>query len=222
MAHLLSVNLGIPRVNEGSDIGVSAIDRRPTADPVTVRAPGPMHGGLGSGLIGDQICDTRFHGGDDQALYAYAREDLDGWEAELGRELPGGVFGENLTTVGLDVNGALIGERWQVGAEVVLQVTSPRIPCRTFAVWMAEQGWTKRFTLAAQPGAYLRIVREGVIRAGDPVTVLRRPDHQVTVAMTFRALTREPQLLPQLLAAEDLPAGIRAKIGRRGAAAESD
>jgi MOSC domain-containing protein YiiM len=222
VAHLLSVNLGIPRANEGSDLGVSAIDRRPTAEPVTVRAPGPMHGGLGSGLIGDRICDARFHGGDDQALYAYAREDLDGWEAELGRELPGGVFGENLTTVGLDVNGALIGERWQVGADVVLQVTSPRIPCRTFAVWMAEQGWTKRFTLAAQPGAYLRIVREGVIHAGDPVTVLRRPDHQVTVALTFRALTREPQLLPQLLAADDLPAGIRAKIVRRGAPDDAD
>jgi MOSC domain-containing protein YiiM len=222
VAHLLSVNLGIPRVNEGSDLGVSAIDRRPTADLVTVRAPGPMHGGQGSGLIGDQICDARFHGGDDQALYAYAREDLDGWEAELGRELPGGVFGENLTTVGLDVNGALIGERWQVGAEVVLQVTSPRIPCRTFAVWMAEQGWTKRFTLAALPGAYLRIVREGVIRAGDPVTVLSRPDHQVTVALTFRALTREPQLLPQLLAADDLTANIRAKIGRRGVPGEAD
>lgn len=215
VGHLLSVNLGIARASTAKDVGVTGIDKRPSADPVTVRRPGPKHGGLGSGLVGDDLCDRRHHGGEDQAVYAYAREDLDHWQAELGRELAGGVFGENLTTVGLDVNGALVGERWQVGDEVVLQVVEPRIPCRTFAVWMAEQGWTKRFTVAARPGAYLRIVREGVIRAGDPVTVLHRPDHQVSVATVFRALTLEPDLLPLLLAADDLPDEVKDLARRR-------
>lgn len=215
MGHLLSVNLGIARASTAKDVGVTGIDKRPSPDPVPVRRPGPKHGGLGSGLVGDELCDRRNHGGEDQAVYAYAREDLDRWQQELGRELAGGVFGENLTTVGLDVSGALVGERWQVGDEVVLQVAVPRIPCRTFAVWMAEQGWTKRFTVAARPGAYLRIVQEGVIRAGDQVTVLHRPDHQVSVAMVFRALTLEPDLLPLLLAADDLPDEVKDLARRR-------
>ena len=74
-----------------------------------VRAPGPMHGGLGSGLVGDTIGNQKLHGGDDQAVYAYAREDLDAWEIQLQRTLNNGMFGENLTTSGIDVTGARIG-----------------------------------------------------------------------------------------------------------------
>ncbi|GAA4707951.1 MOSC domain-containing protein [Phytohabitans rumicis] len=215
---LVSVNLAVPRDNPAKDIGITGIDKRPADGPVQVRGPGPKGTGLGSGLVGDQIFDTAHHGGDDQALYAYAREDLDDWAAELGRSLPGGVFGENLTTVGVDVTGALIGERWRVGDEVVLQVVLPRIPCGTFANWMAEQQWVKRFTIRARPGAYLRVIEPGEIRAGDAVTVERRPDHDVTVGVTFRALTREPELLPRLLTADDLPESVRDLARRRIAA----
>ena len=91
----------------------------------------------------------RNHGGPDQAVYAYAREDLD-LEAELGRPLENGVFGENLTTEGLDVNGALIGERWRIGPDVILEVSRPRIPCGTFQGWMAQGDWIKRFTQVAR------------------------------------------------------------------------
>lgn len=217
MANLISVNLAVPRDNPAKSVGITGIDKRPADGPVQVRAPGPKGTGLGSGLVGDQIFDTAHHGGDDQAVYAYAREDLDDWEAELGRSLPGGVFGENLTTRGVDVTGALIGERWRVGDEVVLQVVEPRIPCGTFAHWMAEQQWIKRFTIRARPGAYLRVIEPGEIRAGDEITVERRPDHDVTVGVTFRALTREPELLPRLLAAADLPQSVRDLARRRTA-----
>ena len=217
MALLVSVNIGVPRPNPAKDTGITGIDKRPSTEPVRLRAPGPRRAGGGSGLVGDQVFDVKHHGGDDQAAYAYAREDLDTWQDDLGRTLPGGVFGENLTTLGLDVTGARIGERWRIGPTAVLEVASPRIPCGTFAHWMAEESWVKRFTARATPGAYLRIVTDGDVRAGDPIEVVSRPDHDVTIGLTFRALTLEPELLPRLLAAEALPADLREKIGRRTA-----
>ncbi|GAA0348917.1 MOSC domain-containing protein [Actinoallomurus spadix] len=216
MALLLSVNIGRPRPNPWKTTGITGIDKRPVDGPVAVTAPGPK--GTGAvGLAGDRVYDVRNHGGTDQAVYAYAREDLDRWAAELGRALPDGVFGENLTTSGLDVNGALIGDRWRVGERVVLEVSCPRIPCGTFQGWMEEQGWIKRFTRAALPGAYLRVIESGEIRAGDPITVEDRPEHDVTVALAFRALTAEPDLLPRLSVAGALPQEDLRRVRRRTA-----
>ncbi|MFE2303753.1 MOSC domain-containing protein [Streptomyces sp. NPDC059445] len=199
---LLSLNLGRARTVPYTDQpeGVTGIDKRPVEGPVRVTAPGPKGAG-GSGLAGDTVCDLRHHGGDDQAVYAMAREDLDGWERELGRTLPNGVFGENLTTLGLDVSGALIGERWRIGSGVVLEVTCGRIPCRTFQEHLGEKRWVRRFTLQGAPGAYLRVIEPGEIRTGDPVEIVHRPAHDVTVAVQFRAATTERELLPRLLAA---------------------
>ncbi|MCZ4120570.1 MOSC domain-containing protein [Streptomyces sp. H39-S7] len=211
---LLSVNVGVPRANPWKGIVATGIDKRPVAGPVRVGAPGAKGSGA-VGLEGDRAYDVKHHGGNDQAVYAYAREDLDGWEEELGRELPSGVFGENLTTVGLDVNGALIGERWRVGGEVVLEVSAPRIPCVTFEGWLDRPGWLKRFTAAAVPGAYLRVVTAGEIRAGDAMEIVGRPEHDVTVAVAFRALTAEPELLPRLVVAGALPAEDLERIRRR-------
>ncbi|MET9516061.1 MOSC domain-containing protein [Streptomyces sp. NPDC002994] len=199
---LLTVNTGRAQAVAYADTlgGTTGIHKQPADGPVRVVAPGPKGVG-GSGLVGDAVCDTRHHGGNDQAVYAFAREDLDGWERELGRPLPNGSFGENLTTLGLDVNGALIGERWRVGADLVLEVSSSRVPCRTFADALGEKGWVKRFTRQAAPGAYLRVIEPGEIRAGDAVEIVHRPDHDVTVSVEFRANTTERELLPRILAA---------------------
>jgi MOSC domain-containing protein YiiM len=211
---LLSVNIGEPRPNPWKDLEHTAIDKRPATGPVAVSAPGPK--GTGAvGLAGDRVCDVQHHGGDEQAVYAYAREDLDGWERELDRGVSNGMFGENLTTMGLDVNGALIGEQWRIGPDVVLQVSCPRIPCGTFQGWMQQAGWIKRFTQAALPGAYLRVIDPGEIRAGDEITVLDRPDHDVSISVVFRALTSEPELLPRLLDVDDLPEEAKAKARKR-------
>ncbi|WP_433127953.1 MOSC domain-containing protein [Micromonospora sp. CA-240977] len=205
---LLSVNVGRPRPNPWKKLSATGIDKRPVAGPVAVVAPGPK--GTGEvGLVGDRVYDVKHHGGTDQAVYAYAREDLDRWETELDRPIANGSFGENLTTIDLDVNRALIGERWRIGADVVLEVSCARIPCATFQGWLQQQGWIKRFTQAALPGAYLRVIKAGDIRAADPVEIVYRPTHQVTVELVFRAMTLEPELLPQLLAAEALPRGER-------------
>lgn len=199
---LLSVNLGRFKAVDYTDApsGGTGIDKQPAEGAVRVTAPGPKGVG-GSGLAGDEVCDTRHHGGDHQAVYAYAREDLDAWERLLGRPLPHGCFGENLTTSGLDVSGAKIGERWRVGPELLLEVTSGRIPCQTFQGHLGETKWVKRFTQRGLPGAYLRVIQPGEIRAGDTVEIAHRPEHDVTVALQFRAVMTEKHLLPSLLAA---------------------
>ncbi|WP_189311962.1 MOSC domain-containing protein [Streptomyces brasiliensis] len=197
---LLSVNVGRAQAVDYTDQpeGLTGIDKRPVDGLVRVAAPGPKGTGAG-GVAGDAVCDLRHHGGDDQAVYAVAREDLDDWERELGRTLGNGAFGENLTTEGLDVSGALIGERWRIGSAVVLEVTCGRIPCRTFQAHVGERGWVKRFTRKGAPGAYLRVIEPGEIRAGDLVEIVHRPDHGVTVALQFRAETTERELLPRVL-----------------------
>jgi MOSC domain-containing protein YiiM len=187
-ARVLSLNVGRSEPNPVKKAIPTGIGKRPV-DAAEVRAPGPKKGGLGSGLVEDFIGDQRHHGGDFQAVYAYAREELDAWQERLGRELPDGMFGENLTTTGLDVDGAIVGERWQVGDEVVLEVAGPRIPCSTFASRMGEKGWVKRFTEVGNTGAYLAVVEPGTIRRGDPVRVLSRPDHGIDVRVAFRAFT---------------------------------
>ena len=146
MANVLAVNVAHSRPNPDERRSLlTGIDKRPTDGPIAVRAPGPMHGGAGSGLVGDFIGDSQVHGGDDQAVYAYAREDLDVWQRELARDLGNGMFGENITTEGLDVTGARIGERWQVGSDgLVLEVSRPRVPCRTFASWLAIRVGSRR------------------------------------------------------------------------------
>ena len=175
-----------------------------------------MDGGLGGGLVGDTIGNRHVHGGDDQAVYAYAREDLDTWQTAMRRELGNGVFGENVTTSGVDVTNARIGELWRVGSDGLrLEVSRPRIPCRTFAQWLSVQGWIKTFTGAAVPGAYLRVVEPGTVRAGDDIEVVGRPDHSVTIGIVFRALTTEPELLPLLLEAEALPDALKERARRR-------
>ncbi|MEU5338511.1 MOSC domain-containing protein [Streptomyces asoensis] len=225
---LLSVNLGRPKAVPYTDQpqGLTGIDKRPVEGPVRIAAPGPKGVGA-SGLAGDTVCDLRHHGGDDQAVYAVAREDLDDWERELGRSLANGSFGENLTTTGLDVSGALIGERWRIGPDVVLEVTSGRIPCLTFQGHLGEKRWVRRFTEKAATGAYLRVVVPGEVRAGDPVTVVHRPDHEVTARMEFRAVTTHRELLPRLLAAGDALhpealAKARAYLEKYGAAADEE
>ena len=158
-------------------VGVTAIDTRPVSQAVRIR---PL------GLYGDVQADRAHHGGEDQAVYAYAEEDAARFAAELGRDIEPGLFGENLRTRAVDVSGAIIGERWAVGDEVVLEVTSPRVPCGTFERRMGVDGWRERFTERGAPGAYLRVVRSGDVRPGDAVTVIARPTHGVPIGRWFQ------------------------------------
>ncbi|BBX02525.1 MOSC domain-containing protein [Mycolicibacterium moriokaense] len=216
MANVLSVNLARVRANPDAPSRQTGIDKSATTESVMVRSPGPMRSGLGSGLVGDAIGNQKLHGGDDQAVYVYAREDLDEWEKRLGRPLTHGMFGENLTTSGVDVTHARIGERWRIGTGgLLLEVSAPRTPCRTFSAFLNLKGWMKTFTEAAKPGAYLRVLSPGPVQAGDTISIEDRPGHDVTINLVFRARMSDPDLLPQLLAADALSAELKAYVRKR-------
>jgi len=197
VAELVSVNLAqVMKTRWEDNVGFTGIDKRPASGRVRV---------FDHHVEGDSILDVAHHGGPDKAAYAYAREDAAWWASELGRDVPPGSFGENLSTSGLDVTGAVIGERWAIGS-AVFEVSCPRIPCRTFAGFWDVPRLIKWFTEVGRPGAYLRIYAEGDVGAGDAVEVVHRPAHGVTIGESFRALTGDHSLAPRLLEAPELPA----------------
>ncbi len=160
--HILSVNVGqrTPIANAKAS-GITGIYKNPADGPVVVT---PL------GLDGDFIADTKHHGGIDQAVYVYGTADYDWWAAELGRPLAPGTFGENLTVAGLASGELAVGDRLRLG-EVVLEVTAPRIPCATLAARMGDPAFVKRFRAAERPGAYCRVIREGLVAAGEAVAL---------------------------------------------------
>ncbi|GAA3673963.1 MOSC domain-containing protein [Arthrobacter ginkgonis] len=164
---------------DSGPVGVTAIDKRPAEGAVKV---GPL------GVYADVQADRAHHGGEEQAVYAYAEEDAARWAAELGRDIPPGLFGENLRIRGINVSDAIVGERWRIGRDVVLEATLPRVPCSTFARAMGENDWVARFAERGDTGCYFRVVRKGSVRAGDPVVVVHRPAHGVSVRDVFRGL----------------------------------
>ncbi|WP_408896028.1 MOSC domain-containing protein [Nocardioides sp. R1-1] len=210
MQFVRTISVGRPRAKEWAALGRTSIDKRPVAGPVAVHA---------LGIEGDEVSDTRHHGGPDQAVYAYAREDLDFWEAELGVAIRDGQFGENLTTEGIDLNALEIGTRLRIGEPgvgVLLEAVYVRTPCNDFKGWMGESGfdpraWVKRFAAAARPGPYLRVLETGTIAPGDAVTLTHRPGHGVTVRDMFVALNTDRSRLPELLVVDGLLPKVRAK-----------
>jgi MOSC domain-containing protein YiiM len=199
-ARLDSVNLAGPKdILRGAwtgRVGRTGIGKQPVTGPVRTGH---------EQLVGDTICDVKDHGGTDQAVYAYAAEDAAWWAEELGREVGPGAFGENFTTSGLDVTGAVIGQRWSIGT-AVFEVSVSRTPCRTFAGFWDVPQLIKRFTAAGRPGAYLRIYSPGQVQAGDLIEIVHTPAHGVTINETFRALMGDRSLASRLLDAPELPA----------------
>lgn len=205
-----SLNVGEPReVRVNGHIITTAIWKSSVEGRVPLR---------GVNFRGDDQADRTVHGGPDKAVYAYAAEDTDWWTAELGEDLGDAPFGENLTIRGLPVSDAVIGERWAVGS-ALLEVAQPRLPCFKLGLRMNDPRFPKRFTQAGRPGAYLRIVREGDVGAGDAIEVLTRPAHGVTSALVSRAILSDPALLGEALRATELPAELREWMAQRAAAA---
>ncbi|GAB4006315.1 MOSC domain-containing protein [Nocardioides ultimimeridianus] len=200
MARIVSVNVGRSvEVDWAGSVGRSSIDKRPVDGPVAV---GPL------GLEGDSVSDVDHHGGLDQAVYAYAREDLDFWVGELQQPIPPGQFGENLTTEGIGLNAAIVGTRLRIGT-ALLEICSIRTPCNTFKGWQGASGyddthWVKRFMQARRPGPYLRVLEPGLLAAGDEITIETVPGHGVSVVDLFVALNLDHSRLPELRAIEDL------------------
>jgi len=209
-ARLLSVNVGRPRaVETGRRTVVTAIWKSPVEGRVAVS---------GVNLAGDAQADRSVHGGPDKAVYAYAIEETREWEGEVGRVLGPGAFGENLTVEGIDVSGALIGERWRVGT-TLLEVAQPRVPCFKLGLRMGDPSFVKRFAQASRPGAYLRIVEEGELGAGDAVEVdaASLPGHGVTARLVSDALLLDRRLISRALDAPQLSQSLREAMAGRHA-----
>lgn len=196
MAKVLTVNVAAI-IHEGEwtgSEGRTGIDKRPIEGPIKF---------ANNSVAGDSVIDTKAHGGYDKAVYAYAREDAVWWESEISRKITNGAFGENLTTSGIDVNASLIGERWQIGT-TILEVSEPRIPCRVFAGFWDRPTLIKDFTNAKRPGAYLRIIEEGEISAGDELIVSFKPAHGITIRDIFQAKSGERSKISQIKEVEQL------------------
>ena len=190
-ASLLAVCRVHQLLPDTGNVGVTAMDKRPGEGPVKVHQ---------QGLHGDVQANRVDHGGEDQALYAYSQADADFWAAELQRDVPAGLFGENLRVSGIETTGAVIGERWKIGLDVEVEVTSPRVPCATFQRVLDEPQWVKRFTQAGRVGTYLRVIRTGTISAGDHIHRTFVPKHGITVGQWFSE--PDPELVQILLDAE--------------------
>jgi MOSC domain-containing protein YiiM len=196
MSEIASVNVGTPRTVEfrGKPV-LTSIYKAPVDGPVAV---------AGINLAGDEQADRRVHGGTDKAVYAYASEDYDWWSDQLGFVVGAGHFGENLTTRGVDVARAVVGEQWKVG-DVLLEVSEPRMPCFKLGIRMNDPAFLDRFSASDRPGAYLRILSEGTIAAGDEVTIRNQPSHGLTVADVARIHSRDHYDAYRLLEIPELP-----------------
>jgi MOSC domain-containing protein YiiM len=196
VGRILSVQVGKPKplAERRGQTMYSAIVKAPVSGRLRVE---------GVNIEGDQQADLSVHGGPDKAVYAYAREDSDWWEEILGIEIPHGMFGENLTLEGIDVSGAVIGERWRAGS-AVLEVCQPRLPCSKLGLRFGNLKMVRAFAQASRPGAYLRIVEEGDLAAGDELTVISRPEHGVTLALVADAILKDRSLVPRARSAPEL------------------
>lgn len=193
---LVSVNVGRPRpLQVGAKRSNSAIFKEPVEGRVAVR---------GVNVDGDDQANRTVHGGPDKAVYAYSHEDYLWWSERLGRDIGPGTFGDNLTVSGLDVSGALVGERWRIGT-VTLEVAQPRIPCWKLGGRMGDPVFPRKFSQANRPGTYLRIVAEGELGAGDRIEVLERPDHEVSVGLVALVYYAAPERAAEILEAPSLP-----------------
>ena len=200
---VISTNVAVRRPDPSGRHEFSGIDKKPQ-DFIDLAAPGP-HYSDGSGVRGDIIGDTKHHGGNDKAVYAYSREELDYWQSKLSRPLASGGFGENLTTQGIDLSALLINQRVRIGT-AVLEVSVPRQPCATFAGWLGERGWLKRWTARGDCGTYLRIISPGRIRPGDAIELDTPPSHGITMRMAFAAKMGDRALARCVIDAGCLPA----------------
>jgi MOSC domain-containing protein YiiM len=187
---VLAVSVGRPRefAYHGRPAR-SAIWKSPVEGRVAAR---------GVNLAGDDQADRQAHGGPDKSVYAYAVEDARWWESREGRPFAFAEFGENLTTEGIEVNDALVGERWVIGS-AVFEISEPRVPCWRLGARMNDPKFIVRFTEALRPGAYLRIVEEGNVGAGDAIEVVSRPEHDLSVRDVFRIYTRDREECGRLI-----------------------
>ncbi len=200
---LISINIGRERTQQRKDyVETTGIYKSPVGEPVEIKS---------LGIDGDAICDVKHHGGPDQAIYVYGGADYEWWSKDLGREIPPGTFGENLTISELASADLNVGDCLYIG-DVTLQVTAPRIPCGTFAARMQDPQWVKKFRNAERPGLYCRVLREGIVNAGDDVKLERYSGVTLSIAQMYRDYYEKDKTKETLRLHLDAPIAIRSRI----------
>jgi MOSC domain-containing protein YiiM len=200
---LVSINIGVERTQQSKDyVETTGIYKSPVSKPVEIKS---------LGIEGDAICDVKHHGGPDQAIYVYGSADYEWWSKELGREISPGTFGENLTISELASADFNVGDCLHIGG-VTLQVTAPRIPCGTFAARMQDSQWVKKFRKAGRPGLYCRVLREGVVNAGDDVKIERYAGTTLSISQMYRDYYEKNKTKESLLLHLNAPIAVRARI----------
>jgi MOSC domain-containing protein YiiM len=200
---LESVNVSLPRsVQLGDRALMTGIFKKPVEGRVPLSS---------TNLRGDSQADRKVHGGPEKAVYAYSLEDTRWWAELFDASLEPGAFGENLSTTGLDVSGALIGERWSIGS-TLLEVSQPRLPCVKLGLRFGDPRFVSMFAAAGRPGAYLRVLAEGQLGAGDAIEVVHSPGHGITCALVAHVVLRERKRAAEVLAAPELSDEMRAML----------
>lgn len=182
---------------------------QPVAGHVTAYGKQPRNGPVMAhalGLDGDEVANTRVHGGPEKAVYAYGAGNYALWAAEhpqhAGRLVPGG-FGENLLIEGLDESSVCVGDRWRIGAALV-EVCQPRQPCVTLARWFGDPKMVKAMVRNGRSGWYLRVLEEGAMQPGE-IRLEHRPGAAWTVAQVLDASYRSPPDRAELAGLAEAP-----------------
>jgi MOSC domain-containing protein YiiM len=200
---LISINIGKERTQQRRDyVETTGIYKMPVSGPVEIKS---------LGIDGDAICDMKHHGGPDQAIYVYGGADYEWWSQELGREIPPGTFGENLTISDLSSADFNVGDSLYIGG-VTLQVTAPRIPCGTFATRMQDPQWVKKFRKSGRPGLYCRVLGEGVVNVGDEVRVEKYTGTTLSISQMYRDYYEKNKTEEMLRRHLDAPIDIRSRM----------
>ena len=204
----------VESVNVAHDPRILQVGAREVSTGIAkVPVPSAWVGALG--VAGDVVADTESHGGADQAVYLYSREDYDWWDAEERDHHAPGAFGENLTvsSFGGDVR---VGDRFRAGG-AVLEATAPRIPCGVFAAHVRRDAWVKRFAASRRAGVYARVLEEGEVAAGDAFEALGGGEGNPTISelvTVWYASDTPPDELERILRAP-VAARLRAALERR-------
>lgn len=203
---LISLNVGMPRdVLWQGKMVTTGIFKDPVSHPVVLRS---------LNFDGDAQADLTVHGGPDKAVYAYSSEHYDGWQSQLGRGLPPGAFGENLTTEGMTENLIHIGDEFRVGA-ARLVVTQPRLPCYKLGLRFENTGMIKTFLKAGKPGIYFAVQEEGFVHPGEAIEPLAQDENRITVSEMFHLILDrrpDPAAIRRLLQVNALAAAWRQKL----------
>ena len=201
---ILSVNVGLPReVLSGKDIVTTGIFKEPIEGRVKLRK---------LNLDGDKQADLTVHGGEDKAVYAYPKEHYDYWQFELpNTALPWGMFGENLTTEGLNEDTINIGDSFRMGsAEVV--ATQPRLPCYKLGIKFGRMDIVRRFLASGRPGIYFKVLLEGEVEAGDSIDLISKDENNITIKDIVRLYVKDNkdiESMQRAIRVKDLPIGWR-------------